>query len=57
LGLPEEFSIKNSKGGGCIINSISEGYFSSVNAAKYKKIQELKLAYDDPKMFKFVKVI
>jgi hypothetical protein len=54
LGLPEEFSFKNSKGGGAIINSISEGYFSSVNAAKCKKIKELNLAYDDPKRFKFV---
>ena len=27
LGLPKTFSFKHSKGGGAIINSISEGYF------------------------------
>lgn len=41
LGLPKCFSFRHSMGGGAIINSISEGYFSSVNAAKYKKTKDM----------------
>lgn len=52
LGLPKTFSFKHSKGGGAIINSISEGYFSSVNAAKYKKLKNVE--YNDPKRFNLV---
>jgi hypothetical protein len=51
LGLPELFNF-SSKGGGALINSISEGYFSSVNVAKYIKTQHL--AFDDVKRFKLV---
>ena len=53
LGLPDKFLLKNSGGGG-IIYTISEGFFLSVNAAKYRKINELKLSRDDPMVFKFV---
>jgi len=40
LRLPDEFSIKN-EGGGGFVNSITEGYFLSVNYAKFKKMNEL----------------
>lgn len=55
LGLPKCFSFKHSKGGGAIINSISEGYFSSVNAAKYKKTKDF--AFDDKRRLNLVKYI
>lgn len=51
MDLPEAFSFK-SNGGGCLINSISESYFSSVNVAKYRATKNLKM--DDPNRFKLV---
>lgn len=51
MGLPETFSFK-STGGGCLINSISESYFSSVNVAKYRTTKNLKM--DNPSRFKLV---
>jgi len=51
LGLPQDFSF-NTLGGGCIVNSISEGYFSSINVAKYRKIHNL--AFNDPKRLNLV---
>lgn len=53
LGLPESMTFK-SKGGGAIINSITEGYFCSVNAAKYKKCKELGIELGDSRVFKLV---
>jgi hypothetical protein len=53
LGLPASMMFK-SKGGGAIINSVTEGVFCSVNAAKYKKCKELDIKFGDPRVFNLV---
>ena len=35
-------------------SSISEGYFLSVNAAKYKKMNELNIKFGDARVFNLV---
>lgn len=42
------------KGGGGFINSITEGYFLSVNYAKFKKMDELDIKLGDSRVFDFV---
>lgn len=42
------------KGGGGFINSITEGYFLSVNYAKFKKMDELGIKLGDSRVFDFV---
>ena len=53
LGLPEKFLMKN-EGGGIFYTTISEGIFLGMHGAKRRKMKELNIELNDPKILKFV---
>jgi glutamate/tyrosine decarboxylase-like PLP-dependent enzyme len=53
LGLPEKFLFKNT-GGGMITNTVGEGIFLSVQAAKCQKMKDFKIDFRDERILKFV---
>lgn len=53
VGLPDKFLLKN-EGGGSIQTTIGTNIFLSIHSAKMKKMKELSIELDNPKILKFV---
>lgn len=53
FGLPDCFLLKNS-GGGTIALSTTDAVYTNVHAAKIRKMKELNITLEDPRILKLV---